>query len=140
MVWMGAAAGQLSCIATITRICARYGNLDILEDGYGINLLPLATFALRTYKDDPCAQFKVKGGEAATEAENRLKHSDSQGNFHYSVQTGGSAPGAEAGIPYGTSSSPAPVDYEKGTITIKIRNIRCWIRISPLLIRNILMN
>ncbi|MDO4262019.1 MAG: fructose-1,6-bisphosphatase [Eubacteriales bacterium] len=72
MVWMGAAAGQLSCIATVIRICARYGNLDILEDGYGINLLPLATFALHTYKDDPCSQFKVKGTGSLSEAEDRL--------------------------------------------------------------------
>ena len=46
------------------RICARYGNLDILEDGYGINLLPLATFALNTYGDDPCACFALKGDPA----------------------------------------------------------------------------
>ena len=40
VLWMGAAAGQMGCIANAIRICARYGNLDILEDGYGINLLP----------------------------------------------------------------------------------------------------
>ena len=61
VLWMGAAAGQRCCIATVIRICARYGNLDILEDGYGINLLPLATFATNTYKDDPCKCFKLKG-------------------------------------------------------------------------------
>ena len=61
VVWMGAAAGQLGCIANVIRICARYGNLDIIEDGYGINLLPLATFAMRMYKDDPCTCFKLKG-------------------------------------------------------------------------------
>lgn len=60
VLWMGAAAGQRGCIANVIRICARYGNLDILEDGYGINLLPLATFALREYKDDPCTCFKLK--------------------------------------------------------------------------------
>ena len=60
VLWMGAAAGQRACIANVVRICARYGNLDILEDGYGINLLPLATFALRMYSDDPCTCFKLK--------------------------------------------------------------------------------
>lgn len=60
VLWMGAAAGQAGCIANVIRICARYGNLDILEDGYGINLLPLATFALRTYGDDPCTCFQLK--------------------------------------------------------------------------------
>ncbi len=61
VLWMGAAAGQRGCIANVIRICARYGNLDILEDGYGINLLPLATFALNTYEDDACGCFKLKG-------------------------------------------------------------------------------
>src|SRR5699024_8373595 len=61
IVWMGAAAGQSCCIVTVIRICVRYSNLDILEDGYGINLLPLATFAMTCYKDDPCNCFKIKG-------------------------------------------------------------------------------
>lgn len=60
IVWMGAASGHLACIATVVRIAARYGALDILEDGYGINLIPLVTFAIKTYRDDPCACFKVK--------------------------------------------------------------------------------
>ena len=61
VVWMGAAAGQRGCIVNVIRSCARYGNLDILEDGYGINLLPLATYAMRVYGDDPCSCFKLKG-------------------------------------------------------------------------------
>ncbi len=60
MVWMGAASGHLACIATVVRIAARYGFLDILEDGYGINLIPLVTFALDTYNDDPCECFSIK--------------------------------------------------------------------------------
>lgn len=71
VVWMGAAAGQRGCIVNVIRICARYGNLDILEDGYGINLLPLATYAMRVYVDDPCSCFKLKGATdtAATDSE-----------------------------------------------------------------------
>ena len=72
VVWMGAAAGQLSCIATIVRTSARYGNLDILEDGYGINILPLATFAMTVYANDPCDCFKIKGDSAKSAEENRL--------------------------------------------------------------------
>ncbi|GAA0229340.1 fructose-1,6-bisphosphatase [Metaclostridioides mangenotii] len=60
ILWMGAAAGEKTCIANALRISARYANLDILEDIYGINLLPLATFSLDTYKDDPCDQFMPK--------------------------------------------------------------------------------
>ncbi|MCC8070535.1 MAG: fructose-1,6-bisphosphatase [Bacteroidales bacterium] len=56
-LWMGAAAGNDCSIANVLRISLRYGNLATLEDGYGINLLPLATFAMETYKDDPCTQF-----------------------------------------------------------------------------------
>ena len=61
LVWMGAAVGQRACIATVLRNSIRYGNLDILEDGYGINMLPLATFAMEVYKDDPCDAFELKG-------------------------------------------------------------------------------
>lgn len=61
VLWMGAAVGQRGCIANVIRICARYGNLDILEDGYGINLLPLASFAMNTYENDPCECFQLKG-------------------------------------------------------------------------------
>ena len=61
VVWMGAAAGERACIANVIRICARHANLDILEDGYGINLLPLAMFANKTYENDPCTCFKLHG-------------------------------------------------------------------------------
>lgn len=60
IVWMGAACGHLPCIATVLRIAARYGNLDTLEEGYGINLIPLATFALDTYQDVNCDAFAIK--------------------------------------------------------------------------------
>ena len=73
IVWMGAATGQTTCIANVIRICARYANLDILEDGYGINLLPLATFSLIHYKDDPCSCFKIKGGNDLNPAEISLQ-------------------------------------------------------------------
>lgn len=73
VLWMGAAAGQRGCIANVIRICARYGNLDILEDGYGINLLPLATFAMNTYGDDPCTCFRLKGEPEYSEGEMLLE-------------------------------------------------------------------
>ncbi len=59
VVWMGAAAGHTACIANVIRLSAKYGNLDTLEEGYGINLIPLATFALETYGDDPCTCFDI---------------------------------------------------------------------------------
>lgn len=60
IVWMGAAAGSLPCIANVVRMSARYGNLDTLEEGYGINLIPLATFALDKYADSDCSAFSIK--------------------------------------------------------------------------------
>ena len=62
IVWMGAASGQTACMATVLRISARYGNLDTLEEGYGINLIPLATFALKTYENSDCSVFSIKYG------------------------------------------------------------------------------
>ncbi len=55
--WMGAAAGNDSLICNVIRLSLRYANLNTLEDGYGINLVPLATFAMETYKHDPCKEF-----------------------------------------------------------------------------------
>ncbi len=57
ILWMGACAGNDACICNVIRLCLRYANMTTLEEGYGINLIPLATFALDTYGDDPCAEF-----------------------------------------------------------------------------------
>lgn len=57
--WFGAAAGNRACICNVLRMTLRYGNLSTLEDGYGINLLPLATFAMDVYHDDPCTRFDI---------------------------------------------------------------------------------
>ncbi len=57
ILWMGASAGNDACICNVIRLSLRYANLLTLEEGYGINLVPLATFALDTYGDDPCKEF-----------------------------------------------------------------------------------
>ena len=64
MLWMGAAAGNDACICNVIRICLRYANLATLEEAYGINLVPLATFAMEHYGDDACTEFipKTSGG------------------------------------------------------------------------------
>ena len=59
-LWMGAAAGNDCCIANVLRVSMRYNNMNTIEDGYGINILPLATFAMETYGNDPCTPFKPK--------------------------------------------------------------------------------
>lgn len=60
LLWMGAYAGNDACMANVVRICLRYANLDTLEEGYGINLLPLATYAMETYADSPLDVFNPK--------------------------------------------------------------------------------
>lgn len=60
MLWMGAAVGNAACMANCVRIALRYANLDTLENAYGINLLPLARFAMETYANDPCTVFMPK--------------------------------------------------------------------------------
>lgn len=58
--WMGASCGNKASMATVIRNCARYNNIGILEDGYGINIRPLSTFALETYRGDDCLNFMPK--------------------------------------------------------------------------------
>ncbi|MBC1318837.1 fructose-1,6-bisphosphatase [Listeria welshimeri] len=60
ILWMGAASGSRVCAANVIRISARYLNLDILEDSYGISLRPLALFADEMYKNDSCTYFQPK--------------------------------------------------------------------------------
>ena len=62
LLWIGAGIGNKACIANVIRICSRYNNHDILEEAYGINLLPLATFAMKHYGKDPCKSFRPKEG------------------------------------------------------------------------------
>jgi len=61
--WMGAMAGNMALIATVLRVSIRYANIETLEEGYGINLLPLANFAMTVYGDDPCRIWQTKDFE-----------------------------------------------------------------------------
>ena len=63
ILWMGAFAGNWALIATVLRVSIRYANIETLEEGYGINLLPLANFAMETYGGDPCTVFQTKDFE-----------------------------------------------------------------------------
>ena len=70
ILWMGAAAGIPVCVAAVIRITARYDNLDTLEDAYGINMLPFATFTMNTYNKDNCKPFIPKGVKSDTGKQN----------------------------------------------------------------------
>ena len=73
VLWMGAAAGSTACIATVLRIAARYGSLDTIEEGYGINLIPLATFAMDTYADTDLSRFMPKLSKEKDQTDYRLE-------------------------------------------------------------------
>jgi len=60
ILWMGAASGNLACIANVIRFSAKFGNLDMIEDGYGINLIPLASFAMDKYPQGSCDCFEIR--------------------------------------------------------------------------------
>ena len=60
ILWMGAAAGNPACVASVLSISLRYANLATIEDGYAINLVPLTTFSIDTYGNDECTVFKPK--------------------------------------------------------------------------------
>ena len=61
--WIGAMLGNQALIATVLRVSIRYANIETLEEGYGINLLPLANFAMETYGDDPCTIWQTRDFE-----------------------------------------------------------------------------
>lgn len=67
VLWMGAMAGNRACQCNVIRLSLRYANMTTLEEGYGINLMPLATFAMDTYGNDPCEEFipKISSADSA---------------------------------------------------------------------------
>ena len=118
VLWMGAAAGQKGCIANVIRICARYGNLDILEDGYGINLLPLAAFAMRAYKDDPCTCFrlKVSGRTDSEEMQMNLRIHKAISVIQFKVE--GQIIRRQPSFHMENRALLHKINYEKGTIVL----------------------
>lgn len=73
IVWMGAAAGSSACIANVIRVSLRYANMETLENGYAISMMPLMSLAVEVYGDDPCSQFIPKNAdEEFTENEKLL--------------------------------------------------------------------
>lgn len=67
VLWMGAMAGNRACQCNVIRLSLRYANMTTLEEGYGINLMPLATFAMDIYGNDPCEEFipKISSADSA---------------------------------------------------------------------------
>ncbi len=73
IVWMGAAAGSEACMANVIRVSLRYSNMETLENGYAISMLPLVSLAVDEYGEDPCRQFRPKDtGSELTENDKLL--------------------------------------------------------------------
>ncbi|TDL31066.1 fructose-1,6-bisphosphatase [Jeotgalibacillus sp. S-D1] len=68
-LWLGAFSGSKVCLANILRICARYDNLDIIEDVYGINLRPLMNLADKYYDDNPVFRPKTHSDKHTSDHE-----------------------------------------------------------------------
>ena len=145
ILWMGAAAGQKCCIANVIRICARYGNLDILEDGYGINLLPLATFAwkqyanldtieedyginlepllslaMEKYGDDPCENFmpRLSPGESVSDKDAKVIAKMHKAISVIQFKVEGQAAELYPEFGFQRRNFLDKINYEEGTITI----------------------
>lgn len=118
IVWMGASLGQRGCIAHVVRNCARYGNLSILEDAYGINILPLASFALDAYKDDPCVAFGLKGNPdlPPQELEMNVKIQKAMAIIQFKVE--GALIDENPGFQLQSRKLLDKIDYERGTVVL----------------------
>ncbi|MBC8059401.1 MAG: fructose-1,6-bisphosphatase [Clostridiaceae bacterium] len=121
ILWMGAAAGSEACICNSIRISAKYANLHILEESYGINLLPLATFAMDVYKSDNCHKFRPEGMNAQEQSEKELNLIAMMHKAIAIIQFKLEGQTIKGHPEYGMEDRLLldKIDYEKGTIDIK---------------------
>ncbi len=117
ILWMGAASGSYALIANMIRISLRYNNLDTLEDAYGVNLLPLATFAMKTYKGDPCKPFAAKSGDDGKDAEIIRQMHKAISIIQFKLE--GQVVQRNPHFQMDDRLLLDKIDYEKGTITLK---------------------
>lgn len=120
ILWMGAACGNDACIANVVRICTRYANFESLEDGYGINMLPLARFAMDIYKDDPCEVFipKVEINDVFKENDIRLISQMHKAISIIQFKVEHKLISKHPDYKMDDRNMLHLIDYEKGTITI----------------------
>jgi len=120
LVWMGAAAGSEACMANVIRMSLRYTNLATLEDGYAINLMPLASFALEMYGEDPCTVFKPKMSEDEVVKQKQIKMISQMHKAISVIQFKLEGQLIERNPEMGMSERRQLhlIDYEKGTITL----------------------
>lgn len=119
--WMGAAAGCQALICNVIRIQARYCNLDTVEEAYGINLIPLATFAMEKYADDPCTYFLPKNSDADTLTDKEVQLTAKMHKAISIMQFKMEAQIIKRHPEFGMEGRLLldKIDFEKGTINIK---------------------
>lgn len=119
IVWMGAASGHAACIANVIRLCARYNNLSVLEDAYGINLIPLASFAIEKYKDDPCKCFGIHSTEQIDSREKSLNMKMHKAIAIIQFKLEGQVIRNRPEFDMDSRMLLDKIDYDKGTIMIE---------------------
>ncbi len=122
MLWMGAAAGNLACIATVLRLSLRYANTRTLEDGYGISLVSLATFAMEAYADDPCELFMPhcidENKREMNEKERRLLSKMHKAITVIALKLEGALYKAHPNWGMAQRDLLSAIDFEKGTVKV----------------------
>lgn len=134
ILWMGACAGNNACILEVIRLSLRYANLTTLEDGYGINLVPLATFAMDTYKDDPCLEFMPRMTGGAENLGGRQKMLTAQMHKAIAImQFKAEAQLFERHAEWGMRDREllTKIDYAKGTISLEGKQYKLTSRNFP---------
>ena len=119
VLWMGAAAGSEACMANMMRISAKYGNLPILEDNYGINIIPLMRLAMDVYADDPCTQFKLSVDEDYETADRELDMKMHKAIAIIQFKLEGDIIKAHPEWDMFERNLLETVDVEKGTVTVE---------------------
>ncbi|MGQ1908266.1 fructose-1,6-bisphosphatase [Marinifilum sp. RC60d5] len=125
IVWMAAATGIRASIAAVIRLSARYNNLDTLEDAYGINLMPLATFAMKAYENDPCEAFIPKNTPKENTGSTQIKLTS---KMHKAIMViemklAGEIIRRSPEMEMDDRLLLDQIDYEKGSITIDGREL-----------------
>lgn len=120
MIWMGACAGNEALIANVIRITARYNHLELLEDRYGINLLPLATFAMDTYGNEELKNFMPRGVEITEKNQREMEMVAKIHKAIFLIQMKLEAEIIYRHPEYGMNDRMLldMIDYEKGTILV----------------------
>ncbi len=122
IIWMAAASGHPASIATVIRLSTVYGNLATLEEGYGINLVPLVTFAIKTYKDTDCKPFSIRSGEDYNESDTPMDEMVHKAVFIMQMKLEGQLIMRRPELEMDDRLLLDRIDYAKGTIELDGRS------------------